>query len=149
MKKEVIIAILIGFGIGLLITVGIHATRKKDTGVLNPVADITPTIAPNNEHHVEIISPLENSLQSSPNLLIKGQTTPDSSIILQTEQTYQIKIADSSGAFEADFPLSFGPNQITLTSYDPTGASATFVLETTYLPLDEEEASEEEASDES
>ena len=149
MKKEVIIAILIGFGIGLLITLGIHTTRSKDNETLNPSASISPTPALDAQHHISIVSPLENAVQSSEDLLIKGQTTPDSMVILETEKSHQIKIADESGFFEADYTLVAGPNLINITSYHPSGTTATFALETTYAPetdstaLDEKEAEDE------
>ncbi len=147
MKKEVIIAILIGFGIGLLITLGIHATRKQENTSLNPASQVVPTPAPDTEHHITLVSPLENSVQTSETVLVKGQTTPDSTMVLETEKTHQIKIADVSGFFEAEFPLITGPNQISITSYSPNGTIANQTLETTYVPEDDSSALNEETSD--
>jgi hypothetical protein len=150
MKKEVIIAILIGFGIGLLITLGIHTTRSKDSNSLNPSAQLSPTPALDMEHHITIISPLENAVQSTQSLLVKGQTSPGSSVVLETEKNHQIKIADASGFFEAEYTLIAGPNLINLTSYHPSGTSATHALETTYAPETESSTQdEEESNDES
>lgn len=150
MKKEVIIAILIGFGIGLLITLGIHATRKKETTVFNPASQVVPTPAVDTEHHITVLTPLENSVQSAENLLIKGQTTPDSMVVLETEKAHQIKVSDESGFFETEYPLAPGPNQINITSYSPNGSSATYMLETTYAPeTDSSAQNEEDTSDES
>jgi hypothetical protein len=150
MKKEVIIAILIGFGIGLLITLGIHTTRNKDSETLNPSANISPTPATDSQHHITIISPLENSVQSSDSLLIKGQTTPDSTVVIETEKNHQIVLADESGSFEAEYALVTGPNVINITSYDPGGTTAVFVLETTHAPeTDSSAGTEQESDDES
>ncbi len=147
MKKEVIIAILIGFGIGLLITFGIHATRKQDAVPLNPASQASPSPAPDSQHHITILSPLENSVQTSDTLLIKGQTTPDSTVVLETEKSHQVKIADASGSFETEYPLVTGPNQVTITSYSSSGTTATYVLETTYAPETDTSALIEETTD--
>lgn len=146
MKKEVIIAIIIGFGIGLAITIGIHATRKQEKTAINPASQVSPSPAPETEHHITLVSPLENSVQASETVLVKGQTTPDSTVVLETEKTHQIKIADGSGFFEAEYPLTTGPNQINITSYSPSGSVATTTLETTYAPEPDSSTTTEEES---
>lgn len=148
MKKEVIIAILVGFGIGLLITLGIHATRRKSNPAINPATQISPTPTIEIEHSIVVTSPLENTVQTDKNVLIKGQTSADSTIVLESENTSQIQLADKSGFFEAEFPIIMGPNKITITSYSTTGTSATYMLEITREP-DTDTTSEEANNDES
>lgn len=138
MKKEVLVAIIIGFGLGLVITFGIWTANKalKETG---PKKEATPEQAteetiptPTPTHIIVINSPEDNSISNKEKIEITGKTTPTATVAILYEGGEKIIEADSEGGFSVEISLIGGSNEITIVAYDPEGNEASKTLTVVY-----------------
>lgn len=141
MKKEVILAIAIGFALGLVITFGIWTANKSLKNL--PQAGISPTPsptaasspAPNNEvtnNQLTISSPDDETLLNTDTVVVSGQTTANSTLLVISEQDEQVTAADTSGNFSLVVDLVAGYNVITVYAYDTAGNESSKSLTVTY-----------------
>ena len=151
MKKEVFLAIAIGFILGLIITFGIWTANKSlkqlpTDGTLAsaspspettppPGTDQTPPPVPTGSQsgmELNITSPAEDSLNTTSSLTISGKTAALASVAVVAPSGEQVVEADSSGNFSAKVTLEGGYNFITITAVDSGGNSVTKELTATY-----------------
>ena len=125
MKKEVLLAIVIGLMLGLGITYGVYQTKSK---LAEPPATTTlETIATNSAQAADDGSPLkvslpqDQSVQINPEVLVRGTTTADAYIIVLTTEEEYIGQANELGEFSVNVPLADGPNVLEIRSLDPDG----------------------------
>jgi len=124
MKKEVVIAIIVGFVLGLAITFGIYTAQKalknKQVPTESPSSqiDLTPS------HSITITSPENEALVDNEEVTLTGTTTSLSSITIISQDSQIITTANEQGNFTATLELSGGANPINITSYDPDGNQA-------------------------
>ena len=120
MKKEVIIAILLGLALGLIITFGIwtanQAIKEKKTRQTTQVVQTTPS--PPVKIELTINSPQNNLVVDKNKVQINGQCQPQSVLVLSSEENDVFTLSDESGFFSTSFPLVKGSNEITITSID-------------------------------
>lgn len=122
MKKEVFLAILIGFGIGLLLTFVIYQTNKtlrtpepfKSPKAEEPSATITPATS---SHSLSLTSPLDQSISKEAKVMVSGVTSPFSWITILSEKKEELIQADKTGNFEAEISLISGENEIEVQSF--------------------------------
>ncbi len=147
MKKEFFLAIIIGFILGLIITLGIWTANKslknlpKNGAVPTPTivsAETSPVPTPadsqptTNNLQLTITSPEDEFLSSTNSVTISG-TTVASAVVSITHETGETLLqADTSGKFSSEVALESGYNQIIVTAFDSTGKSATKQLLVTY-----------------
>ena len=130
MNKDAILATLIGFAIGLVITgillVGPTLTKmfpkvklpsitfslSKQKAVSTPAAKATPT-----QFAVSIESPLAEAIEDNTNLLVSGTTSPGSTVFIGGSVDDTVAIAQADGKFAGKVTLTEGKNDITVTSY--------------------------------
>jgi len=127
MKKEVLFAIFFGLGIGLIIGFGIYnankALKDQPQNNLSP----SPTSTENNltplpdkaNHYLVISSPVNNQVLNEKTVTVTGTTTPDSTIIITTEDNEHILIPDNNGDFTQEIELISGINFLNFTSISP------------------------------
>jgi len=142
MKKEVILAIVIGFGLGLVITFGIWIANRslKNLGGAKPVTSpetvLTNTPTPNPSPAVStgltVSTPTDEALVTDPNIKITGVTTKGNSIIVMHENGQEAVTVDDQGNFTDAVKLVGGYNTITVVSISPTGEQVTKTLTITY-----------------
>jgi len=142
MKKEVLIAIVIGFILGLLITFGIWAANKSlkelKEGTQKPqevVLEITPTptpTLPEEKISLTITSPEDNSINSQEKIEIVGETTPEAVVTILYQEGEKILEADENGAFSTEITLVGGANEIQITAYNSQGNEARKTLNVVY-----------------
>ncbi len=149
MKKEVFLAIIIGFGLGLIITYGIWIANKslKDlpkntaskessspTTAPNPTSSPTDSSnqTPSSGINLSISSPENESLVTNNTVTITGTTTAGATIAILHEKGELLIEADPSGNFSSDLVLEGGYNLITLTAHDSTGNQISKNLMLTY-----------------
>ncbi len=131
MRKEVIIAIVLGFGLGLLITFGVWQVNKKfqpntdteptplPTAPITPAPEQpTPTPAPSG---FQILTPEDNSLTAEKETLLSGTGEPNAIIVVFYEEGEKILEADENGNFSSSIPLVAGTNKILVKSFDENG----------------------------
>ncbi len=122
MKKEVLIAVLVGLTMGLVITYGFYrvktsVTTPKITEKIEPVSPTDTTTA----SRLSISSPDDGTIQAQNTVTVSGTTVPDTFVILFINETQLITTTDATGAFSAEAQLKDGANIISITVADNDG----------------------------
>lgn len=126
MKKEILIAIVIGFILGLVITFGIWIANKslKESNTSQPQETVennnnTPTPAQTQgKMQLTIISPEDNNLVNQEKVQIVGKTSPSAEVAAAYPDGEKIIEADENGDFTIDITLVGGGNEITISAFD-------------------------------
>lgn len=125
MKKEVIIAILVGLTMGLIITFGIYRVTRSitekpltdlNTQDLNSEATATPTV-------LALHSPDDGTVQTETELTVTGTTIANSFIVVFVNDEDYISNSDESGNFAIKVTLSQGENFIRVHVLDQEGSA--------------------------
>jgi len=131
MNKDAILATLIGFGIGLLITglllVGPNITKALPKINLpamtwfqskqqQPNAP-TPTPPPTG---FTIESPLTDAIENTSEILVSGVTIPGSTVVIAGVVDDTVAVAQADGKYAGKITLTEGKNDIVVTGYDQT-----------------------------
>lgn len=124
MRKEVFIAILIGIILGGTVAFGIWRANiaflpKKEVNQTEQLP--TTTVSAEQQSSILITQPENNSIVPENKVIIKGATTPNSTVVLLTPADEEIVQSDKDGAFEQEVELEGGPNEIKILSYDSAG----------------------------
>lgn len=124
MKKEVFLAISIGFALGLVITFGIWtANRSLKNAKLATTPTPSPTAIPLSTPTTQvttgkltITSPEDESLVNTPQITLTGKTDANTPVAITYEDNkQQIVTSDASGDFKAIIDLVSGYNTINIT----------------------------------
>ncbi|OGJ38299.1 MAG: hypothetical protein A2383_03510 [Candidatus Pacebacteria bacterium RIFOXYB1_FULL_39_46] len=135
MKKETIIAVLIGLSLGLFITYGVYQARTNISRRSNePKLAMTE---PTEDFAGELIlnSPLDESVQTDDSVIVSGTTLPNSFVVIFVGNEETITTSDNSGNFSVEVSLEEGPNIITVYVIDEDGQ--TLSVEKTVTTSDE------------
>lgn len=142
MRKEVIFAIILGFALGLIITLGIWQANKaiKDQQVQKAgEEDVTTTPAkeslPNTQtlpFSLTIVKPEDESLVSTDKTTVSGTTEPGAQVVVIGEKSEEILEADENGIFSTEIGLVSGTNEITVTAYSNNGDEVTKTILVVY-----------------
>jgi len=144
MKKEVFLAISIGFALGLVITFGIWTANKSLASIKNaptPTPTTGSATAPTPESQttpaqnaatLNITSPADEAFVAKSTLTVTGKATPGATIVLLFENDDDIVLADAQGNFSSDITLIPGYNNISVSSFDAQGAKLTQAFVVTY-----------------
>jgi len=128
MKKEVVLAIITGFVIGLLITFGIYTARtsleKNQSPDATASAQPTGNLQPSSPTGLTVIKPLNYTLVDTDEIQVQGTTFPNATITLITTVENSIVTADDDGDFTIQLELEGGLNQIQITAYDKTASDS-------------------------
>jgi len=138
MKKEVLIAIIIGFGLGLVITFGIWTANKalkeaapSTTGEEEQeevAAEPTPVPALD----LMITSPEDNTLSDKEIIEVSGRTVAEAIITIIYPDGETILEADQDGDFSTEISLIGGDNQIKISAFDKEGERVSQTLTVVY-----------------
>ncbi|CAN5280494.1 hypothetical protein BH10PAT2_BH10PAT2_3480 [soil metagenome] len=126
MKKEVLFAIFLGLGLGLIVTFGIYTARsaflkKTDTTDVSPTA--TPAATPT-DSSLSLFSPDDESVQFVSDVKVTGTTFPNAHVIVFINNTSNITTADATGNFSVATTLTEGSNVVTVRALDDNGNQA-------------------------
>lgn len=125
MKKEVIIAILVGLTMGLIITFGIYRVTSSitekpltdlNTQNLETEATATPTV-------LALHNPEDGTVQTETELTVTGTTIANSFIVVFVNNEDYISNSDESGNFAIKVTLSQGENIIRVHVLDQEGSA--------------------------
>ena len=120
MRKEVIIAIIIGFFLGLVLAFGFwtanQAVKDKKTEQTVKVSNSTPSPSPVASFSID--SPENNLVSDKNKIQVSGKTTPMAVIIAYSEDNQNFTIADENGFFSLNVDLVKGSNIYTIKSVD-------------------------------
>jgi hypothetical protein len=149
MRKEVIIAIIIGLVMGLFITYGFyHSQRIPDISQVATIAELdTPeveVVVKNGK--LTIHNPEDETIQKESAVNVAGSTTPNSFVVIFINDTPFITQADETGNFGRDLELSPLANIITVHSIEESGEVNT--AQRSVVVYDEELTLQEQQEDE-
>ena len=134
--KELIIAIIFGFIIGLIITYGIWTANqviKQKEQSLSPVptkalplseTKLSQKTTDNNEFKLNLAQPEVHTLSNAENLIVSGTTQAFANVLIYAEQDHQILVANEQGQFSTEIKLIQGINYLTVTAINDTGQQA-------------------------
>lgn len=119
MRREVLFAILLGIILGGAVAFGIWRANLA----FGPQKDSIATVAspePNTIVNTQLVvtQPENNTVVSEDNIIVKGATTPGSTVVIMSEKEEKIVTVPQSGTFEEEIKLAPGPNEITISSFD-------------------------------
>lgn len=124
MRKEVIIAIVIGIAFGLLITFGIYqANQTADsidqgkTAVNNP----SPTPQTPQDRLFTLLSLEDGDILSTPTATISGNLKANTHLVIISENDEIFVTADKNGNYSEEIELNSGANTIKLTAITTEG----------------------------
>lgn len=124
MRKEIIIALIIGISFGLVVAFGVRiAQQSLSSRSTNPstAKNLTATTDSPQNHTILITSPEAEDIVTDSPLRIIGTTTPLSMISIRTGDEATTGIADDTGTFTLDMSIKPGPNIIVIDSFSPEG----------------------------
>lgn len=153
MRKEIIIAILVGLGLGLIITYGFYNAKLATTAdnmtsktEIDSVATTSATEA--NGDALIVTNPEDELVTSEQSLAVIGSTSPGNFLVLFIDDEATIIETESDGKFSTTATLKIGPHVLTLHSVDENGLTVTetrtVIIQPapTADPIDTETASE-------
>lgn len=123
MKKEVIIAILVGLSMGLIITFGVYRVSSKisEPPETNLTEENTDAEATASAAVIALHSPEDGTVQTETEQTVTGTTTPDSFIVLFVNDQDYISNSDESGNFSFKVELEDGANILRVHVLDAEG----------------------------
>jgi len=154
MRKEILYAIIAGALFGLVIAFGIWKANKplvsnSDTENQTEETKLEDNMegGQNNSNGIEIAKPQNYQVIASTKTIVSGVTTPDSWVVVSGfEDT--IQKSDDKGAFEIEFDLDAGYNELLVTSINNIGESAKAkLIVVSSTQFESEEKDENTASD--
>ena len=113
MKKEVLIAILIGFGLGLTITYSIYRLRtamEDKPQTIEEIVSTSPTPSADTQSLLAILSPTDGSIQSENTTTVAGTTLANAFVVLFVNDNDYLQTSDESGNFSFEVKLDDGSN---------------------------------------
>lgn len=134
MRKELLVAIVIGLTIGLIIVFGfitaqkaINEQRQAQGQPTNTTSSTTSGTVPapsgsptsSTKHTVTITTPKDLFVSAESEILLKGTTTPNSHVAITTEKGTFIVDATETGQFAQKIQLVGGENEIRVVSFSP------------------------------
>jgi hypothetical protein len=133
-KKEVLIAIIIGFALGLVITFGIWtANRALKTSAPQEEKTLSEeTTTVNNIFSLSINSPEDNSISSEEKIEVNGVTAPKAIVVVLYPEGEKILEADEEGQFSTEITLAGGANEIKVSAYNQEGNEEQKILTVVY-----------------
>lgn len=140
-RREVMLAIVIGFSIGLLLSAGLILGRKTIRQRITPPPEPvileseqpSPTeVPPIAATKLTITSPEDETIVNENKVALEGSTEPEAIISIIYEEGEILDQADENGDFSFDIPLIGGANEITISAYGPEGQQASQTITVVY-----------------
>lgn len=161
MRKEVLLAILIGAGLGLLITFGVYQSRRNVSETQkDQVQEVLNNHANNEEvdnSQLAITSPEDNLIADSQRLIVSGNTQANNFVVIFVNNEEMITNADQSGNFSKEVRLNQGANVLVIYAIDQDGLvsqnTRTVIVDADFLnedfthPVADEEMTENNEAD--
>jgi len=116
MRKEIILAIILGIILGGVIIFGINLANRRPAADLAPALSMQSPTPPSPSPTLQITSPLNNSVSFQDSLTLTGKTLADAWIALIWEDSQTIIQADETGNWEQEINLVGGENIINITT---------------------------------
>lgn len=148
MKKEVLIAIVVGFSLGLVITFGIYRAQKSIRDQRVQDVEQAEELEETEKHQLTVTQPKENEISSDEELTVSGITSKDSVVTVVSQEDEIALLTDEFGNFTAQISLTGGANTVLVTSFDGEGNMAATEFDVVFSTADLDDESEEEQESE-
>ena len=127
MKKEILLAIIIGLSFGLLITYGVYRANISLSQPRSRNQATAPTPSPESavDTNLSLISPEDESVVTDPSVTVAGKTFSKAYVVIFVNNTEHITTADETGNFSITGELEAGSNYIITHVVDDNGATLT------------------------
>lgn len=141
MRKEILLAIIVGIAAGLGITYGLYTVRERldssetaETIEESRLVVASPTPSPLSS--LTLQQPEQDLLTNEETVQVIGRTIPNSHVIILAQEAELITTADQDGDFAQTVPLEPGGNRLTITTITPDGAQESTVRNVVYSTVD-------------
>lgn len=138
MKKEILLAIVIGTALGF-ISMGILEAKRKGISLFRqPPAAESPTqtlmVTPTQPEtpKLSITEPEDETVSTKEKITIKGKASPLATVVIIWDEGEDILVADQEGFFQTEIDLAAGPNEIEVSAYDENDRVNKQILTITY-----------------
>lgn len=137
MKRDIIIALVIGITIGSIIALTVTnlptliKEGKKRTEKISQPTDSPITLTPK-INNLEIIKPLDGSISEADSTVVSGKTKSGNTVFIDTDLNTKIVETDGNETFSEKITLSEGANIIHVTQYDASGEVQSKVITVFY-----------------
>lgn len=125
MRKEVLIAIILGLILGSILVYGIYtANQASSTYTDSPTEETNQNQTENsqsNNQALTVSSPQDGDIFYTPQATISGQTDPQNALVIITEDDHLVPDINEDGSFSQSVTLIRGGNLIQVTSMTPSG----------------------------
>jgi hypothetical protein len=136
MRKEIILAIVLGVALGSIIIFGINLANQSSSKAPKPAGQTNqPSVAPLNDQDtvtLQLLSPKKNSVSFEDSLVVTGITKENAWVSLIWEQGQAIVKADTKGKFEKEIDLVGGENSLKITATNGREYQETLVTTIVY-----------------
>lgn len=122
MKKEVLIAIICGIGLGLVVAfVMVRQIREMEVGkgaqIKTNAGKLLLSTTSQNGQNLEIREPATDAVVEQETVTIKGKAQKGSFLVFQSAAKDIVSKLDKVSEFSVKFPLLVGENIISITMY--------------------------------
>lgn len=138
-----LIAIVLGFVLGLVITFGLWSANKamKSKEALTETEETTtptliPTPTPVQVFSLAILAPEDESVHNTEKIIISGTTEPEAQVAVIGEKDEKVVSADTTGKFEVEIMLENGTNEITVSAANEAGEEITKTVSVVYTTVE-------------
>lgn len=131
MKKDVIVAVVIGFVIGGTAALAITnipsllktAQKSRSEEIASTTSSPSPDVqkVQNGESQLTIEKPEHEKIAEEKVVTVSGKSKPGNIIIIDTDLESQTATAADNGSFSGKITLGEGTNTLYVTSYDASG----------------------------
>lgn len=137
MRKEVVIAIIVGFTLGLVITFGIYTANKALKKQTQPTASLAPSTQSTSPlasptFTLEITEPENNLVVNKNKITVSGKTAAQTVVAIIAEDFDDLVLSDNDGVFSLAVPLTTGSNEIKITAINKNGTQEEKILSIVY-----------------
>jgi hypothetical protein len=135
MRKEIIIAIILGLAVGLSITYVFYQSQDEEqTQVENVQLETTPepSITDELSTNLSVLSPEDESITDQEEIKVAGNTFANAFVVILVNNQEYITQTDETGNFSTDVTLETGSNILQVNSISEDGVKAKKEVTTIY-----------------
>ena len=146
MKKEVLIAIIVGFSLGLVITFGIYTAQKslKERAANQNTTEESLISGSDANILLSITQPTNGSITDKDTITIGGITKKNALVTVISPEDHKATQADDLGNFSVEFSLDVGENKIQITSVSPDETKQEKTISVVYTTYEFEDENKDE-----
>lgn len=128
MRKEVIVAIVLGSLIGIAVAFGVwranvalQQQREQETVVSGIEQALGSPTEDQEADGLIVIEPEDGSVVNKATITVSGKTDPEAVITLLYNEAETILTSEKDGSFQTEIELTGGPNEIKVISFNAQG----------------------------